>query len=216
MTGYFISSEDQPQETSAQPDPAPPRQQAPAKRAAKRKGGKKPPRKRFSEITGVKRKVDGKPNPEYNRQYHLLRPLKSWRSFIPDQQWDNLLTLLSGGCNICLACKEAGISRVSFYNRMHCDKKFARAVEDAMRALVPLVRDALVQSALNGNFSAQKFFLQHRAPGEWGDKAKKPDAPDRVVKLVLNQPTPAQVAAFNARRAALDAAAEAAKRRRDE
>ena len=71
------------------------------------------------------------------------------------------------GSSIVKACQDAGISRSAYYQWLEIDGNFRMAVSWAMKSRVHLVADALFKACLEGDVTAQKFFLTNRSPEEW-------------------------------------------------
>jgi len=59
---------------------------------------------------------------------------------------------------------------MSFYNWRRKDKKFDEAVYEAIESRTQIVEDALYKNCLQGNVTAQIFYLKNRSRGRWRDK----------------------------------------------
>jgi len=76
----------------------------------------------------------------------------------------NFLDLLKGcGGNISEVCKATGISRRTFYDWKEQYPEFRDGVEDVVEAVIDTVESALYKGILEGNVTAQIFFLKCRA-----------------------------------------------------
>jgi hypothetical protein len=76
---------------------------------------------------------------------------------------NNLLTVLKGnGGNVSSACQACGISRKTFYAWKKENPDFADAVDEVTEMTVDNVESALYKNALDGNVTAQIFFLKTR------------------------------------------------------
>src|SRR5574344_2031628 len=80
------------------------------------------------------------------------------------------LDLLRKGIRRTQACKKAGISRPTFNKCMNNNKKFAAEVAQAETDANELVEQAMFNSALKGNVTAQQVWLYNRDPERWSDK----------------------------------------------
>lgn len=72
------------------------------------------------------------------------------------------------GAGICNACNVAGISTFALWTWRRKDKRVDSYVEKLLGHRAKLVEDALLKSALDGNVTAQIFFLKNRGEG-WKD-----------------------------------------------
>ncbi len=63
------------------------------------------------------------------------------------------------GGNIALTCKEVGISRQTYYNWLKKDKKFAKAIEETMEAIIDFAENKLLELVKQKNLGAIIFFL---------------------------------------------------------
>ena len=77
---------------------------------------------------------------------------------------------LKDGATITDACKAAGIERTIYYLWCVKEPEFAKKAEAAKDSRIYRVEDALFKSALDGNVTAQIYFLQNRASDKWQDK----------------------------------------------
>lgn len=80
------------------------------------------------------------------------------------------LDLLRKGVRRTQACKKTGISRPTFNKTMNNNPKFAAEVAQAEVDANELVEQAMFNSALKGNVTAQQVWLYNRDPERWQDK----------------------------------------------
>ncbi len=75
--------------------------------------------------------------------------------------------------NISLLCQKIGINRKTFYLWLK-DTEFEKAIKIEERGLTDQIQSKLIAQALNGNFVAIKFYLEHKHP-EYSPKATSVD-----------------------------------------
>lgn len=83
-----------------------------------------------------------------------------------------------------------GISERSFYEYKNKDEfsQFSQVLKKTRDAVDGEVENALLQSALNGNTTAQIFWLKNRRPKLWRDKpAEESDGGDDGIKIVIER-----------------------------
>lgn len=84
-----------------------------------------------------------------------------------------------------LACKKAGISRMTFYRWMKEDKAFKKQAGEFMASSRDTYNDIaesqIITAMKNGNIGASRFFLTHNHPIY--KKAGKSDAEAEVMEL---------------------------------
>lgn len=90
---------------------------------------------------------------------------------------EKILELLSNGQTIALACEAVGVSTSHFLKYRQTHPEFDKAVRAAMKGQICHVEDSLYQTALNGNVTAQIFFLVNRT------RHMPRDSPDRWMNL---------------------------------
>ena len=73
------------------------------------------------------------------------------------------------GSSINAACLAAGIDVVSFWRWRKKDPKLDHLVKTTYDSRIQIVEDALYKAALEGNITAQIFFLKNRQPNRWRD-----------------------------------------------
>jgi hypothetical protein len=78
-----------------------------------------------------------------------------------------LLESLSKGVSVTEACKAAGIGRRTYYNWLEKDPDFEKDVRASEQAQIQTVEDSLYMNALNGNVTAQIFYLCNRSNKRW-------------------------------------------------
>jgi len=80
----------------------------------------------------------------------------------------NLLKVLErNGARIGNASKAVGIHRSTFYDFMKRDKRFKQRARDIIEAAADTMESALYRTALDGNVTAQIFYLKNKRPSEW-------------------------------------------------
>lgn len=96
------------------------------------------------------------------------------------------------GANISETCKVCKVGRSTFYEWLDKDYKFSQLVEDAKFENVEMIESALKKIALEGNVTAQIFYLKNNYPERYAEykdrvidksKADKFD-PDALVKAM--------------------------------
>ena len=83
---------------------------------------------------------------------------------------DAFLDLLAKGIKRGSACKKVGISRMTFNRHYNKNKAFADAVLQADMDANELIEQAMFNSALKGNVTAQQVWLYNRDPDHWRDR----------------------------------------------
>lgn len=83
---------------------------------------------------------------------------------------DAYLKALSEGVLRGAASQAAGVSRITIWEWRRKDAEFNAACEAAELSAVDAVEDALFQTALGGNVTAQQVWLYNRAPDRWADR----------------------------------------------
>ena len=78
-----------------------------------------------------------------------------------------VLASLTEGASTTKACKAAGINRNTYYAWRNKDPAFLEATDVALDSRIHSVEDALYRKALDGNTTAQIFFLCNRSNGRW-------------------------------------------------
>lgn len=82
-------------------------------------------------------------------------------------QQDELLKRVTYGASPLSACHQLGVSITSFLKTSETDATFAERLHAAQRALSQNVAARLYRTAMDGNVSAQKCYLDFRPPPEW-------------------------------------------------
>lgn len=80
------------------------------------------------------------------------------------------LDLLSAGGRRGASAKAVGVHRATVVDHMKKDLSFAKAVSEAERDANELMEDALFQSGLAGNVTAQQVWLYNRDSDSWTDR----------------------------------------------
>ncbi len=82
-----------------------------------------------------------------------------------------LLKSFKEGCNISMACKNAGISRVVFYDWIKEWPNLEKRCRQLMEVRTEMVVDAIYMNAIDGKEASQKLWmLNHGWNGEGGTK----------------------------------------------
>jgi len=96
-------------------------------------------------------------------------PVESMLGGVLDEwQQGELLKWVSRGRSPIVACHHLGVSITSFLKTIECESAFAERVSQAQIALSQNVASQLYRTAMEGNVSAQKCYLEFRPPPEWG------------------------------------------------
>ena len=80
------------------------------------------------------------------------------------------LKSLESGVSTTDACKAANISRAAIWEWRQKSKKFDNKVNAVIDSRTQTVEDALYINAVNGNITAQIFWLKNRAKERWSDR----------------------------------------------
>jgi hypothetical protein len=96
------------------------------------------------------------------------------------------LDFLRKGIRRTQACKKTGIGRGTFNRCMNANPKFAAEVAQAETDANELVEQALFNSALKGNVTAQQVWLYNRDPVRWQDKRNVTIGGDKENPLEIN------------------------------
>ena len=90
-------------------------------------------------------------------------------------QQNEVVKRVTYGSSPLAACHQLGVSITSFQKTSETDAAFAERLQAAQRALSQNVAARMYQTAMDGNVSAQKCYLEFRPPPEWD--ATSNDAP---------------------------------------
>lgn len=99
---------------------------------------------------------------------------------------EEFLALIAKGIRPANACKKVGIHRSTYCAHVNQYPKFAEAVTRAEMDANELVEQALFNSALKGNPTAQQVWLYNRAPDRWQDKRNLTIGGDKNNPLEIN------------------------------
>lgn len=83
------------------------------------------------------------------------------------EQQEQLLQLLLRGASPAGACQAVGISIFSLHRTLTDSHEFRKRVEQVRNALSDNVAAALYRAAMEGNVSAQSFWLKTFPPSAW-------------------------------------------------
>jgi len=86
------------------------------------------------------------------------------------EQKEFFLHLLSRGASPAGACQQVGVSFTSYARTLATDEDFQTRLKEVEAALSQNVVAALYQTAMKGNVSAQKRWLETSAPPGWKDE----------------------------------------------
>lgn len=112
---------------------------------------------------------------------------------------------LREGKTLRAACEEAGVAPGDALARASRNRRLGERLAEAMETRTALVEDALYETAMKGNVTAQTLFLCNRAPDRWRPaNSAKPAARPADDEHV----TPAELLARYAREDAEEGAAE--------
>ena len=93
---------------------------------------------------------------------------------ITDKEIDAVLDLVrTNGSNVSSACSERKINRTAFYaavKRQKRQKDLEKARQEGWETAVDNVKTDLYKTALEGNVTAQIFFLKNKAKEEFGEE----------------------------------------------
>lgn len=92
---------------------------------------------------------------------------------IPEKKQTKLLSLLRNGERRGAACAGSGVDYKRFRDQLRTDPDFAQAVVEAEAEANERVEDALFNTALAGNTTAQMFWLSNRDPERWTDRRRQ-------------------------------------------
>jgi hypothetical protein len=81
-------------------------------------------------------------------------------------------SLKANGGHIQNACEKANISRTTFYEWKEKYKDFAEQVDQIIAGQIDMMESALFRTGLEGNVTAQIFYLKNKRPEEWQDVSR--------------------------------------------
>jgi len=93
------------------------------------------------------------------------------------QQQQLVLQLLLRGASPAGACQQLGVSAFTFARTFRDDQHFRKRVEEVQQMLGQNVASALYRAALEGNVSAQTFWLKTKPPPGWQTDHPETDQP---------------------------------------
>lgn len=93
-----------------------------------------------------------------------------WMTKFGPEKQKAFCELLAQGVRRQAAAKKVGIVPETYRRHMKEDTEFKAMVDEAEMEANELVENALFNSALEGNFNAQRFWLVNKAPERWSDK----------------------------------------------
>ena len=95
-----------------------------------------------------------------------------------------VLTSLKKGSSIVEACRYASVSVATFWRWRKKDARLDNLTKGIYDSRIAIVEDALYKEALNGNVSAQIFFLKNRDVNRWRDRHDFEG--DGIIKPIIN------------------------------
>lgn len=115
----------------------------------------------------------------------MARPSKYETHVAP--RLDEIADWVRNGATEKDVAERLGISERSFYEYKNEFSQFSQVLKKTRDAVDGEVENALLQSALSGNTTAQIFWLKNRRPKKWRDKpveeVNDPDAAAFVFKI---------------------------------
>ena len=106
-------------------------------------------------------------------------------SLIKKEKIKTVLESLSKGTSFVKACKAADINQATFWRWRRQSKKLNQQVLQVLDSRTQTVEDALYKAAVEGNVTAQIFWLKNRAPDRWRDRYEQNVAGDIKVKFQI-------------------------------
>ncbi len=92
--------------------------------------------------------------------------------FTADEQ-NAFLELLSRGASPALACKQIGRPLAAFFHTAEQDDAFRQRLETVETSLAQNIATALYKAAMEGNVTAQTFWLRNNPPPGWNQGDSK-------------------------------------------
>jgi hypothetical protein len=105
--------------------------------------------------------------------------------FTADEQRGVLDYLLRGASPL-IACRQMGLSVARYWLTHRCDAGFAAGIQEIYDTLSDNVAACLYKTAIEGNVSAQQFWLRKRPAPAW-DVSRKPVSADDLQDLKEDQ-----------------------------
>lgn len=110
------------------------------------------------------------------RESLLLRYKKALENQNPeakDEQCEKVVEILSNkDISFSQVLESVGIYRKDFFHWLHKNPDNSKRFYDAVDSKINNVEDALYQTALAGNVSAQIFWLKNRVPSRWKERTE--------------------------------------------
>lgn len=82
-----------------------------------------------------------------------------------------LVSSFSNGMSVREACWQSKISHETYYNRLRNDEQFADMMSKYQASPTTKAKKVIVDAINNGNISASKWWLERRAPDEFGNSS---------------------------------------------
>lgn len=106
-------------------------------------------------------------------------------AFTADEQ-RGVLEYLLRGASALIACRQLGLTVARYWLTQRCDPGFAACIQEINDTLSDNVAAALYKTAIEGNVSAQQFWLRKRPAPAW-DVSRKPVSADDLQELKEDQ-----------------------------
>lgn len=103
---------------------------------------------------------------------------------VTDQIAESVYEMKAAGRSDRYIASVLGVSYARFKETLKFDQRLVEALEQGAAQDIQEVADALRENAMTGNFGAQKYYLNNRAPDEW--REKRDDTPDGGVQIVIS------------------------------
>ena len=91
-----------------------------------------------------------------------------------EQKFEFIDLYIANGCNIKITCEAFGIHRRTYYLWRE-ENWFEKAMYHAKKNRNDIVESSLFKNALEGNVTAQIFWLKKKEKKEWGDEKEVPE-----------------------------------------
>ncbi|MCH7688327.1 MAG: hypothetical protein IH899_16875 [Planctomycetes bacterium] len=124
---------------------------------------------RFEDLeTGIEEKT-----PTSQSDFHIVSPEKSITCLTSELE-QSFLELLSRGASPAAACRELGLSVSMIQQALVKDEEFRALWEEVNVTLSQNIQAALYRSAMEGNVSAQTYWLKSNPPPGWSPDSMEP------------------------------------------
>ena len=87
---------------------------------------------------------------------------------------------------VTLACKEAGLSRMTFYHYYNTDEEFRKAIDDLENYTLDWVESQLITAIKEGSEKSIHFYLKHKGKKRgWGEALDITSGGERIGEIKL-------------------------------